>query len=257
MRRAGRIVAEALAAAREWIRPGETTATIDRRVEETIRTAGGRPAFKGYRGFPAATCSSVNEAVVHGIPDRRELREGDLLKLDVGVELEGYFGDSAWTFAVGEVDESASRLCEVCADALRLGIAAARPGNRIRDIAAAIETRVEGSGFGIVDQYVGHGIGRKLHEAPQIPNRVCDLEDIDIELVPGMVVAIEPMVNLGSGDVETLDDGWTVVTKDRRLSAHFEHTVWISAEGPVVLTRLDDDPRDAAVGFDEFLETPG
>ena len=237
MQRAGRIVAEALTAAREWIRPGETTIGIDARVEERIRELGGKPAFKGYRGFPAATCSSVNEAVVHGIPDDRELEDGDLLKLDVGVELEHYFGDSAWTFPVGEISSEAEKLCEACEGALQAGIGAAQPGKRIRDIARAIEKHVQGTGFGIVEQYVGHGIGRKLHEAPQIPNYVAeDFGDLDVELVPGMVLAIEPMLNEGSHEVDTLDDGWTVVTRDRRLSTHYEHTVWISEDGPVILT---------------------
>ncbi len=238
MSRAGAVVASVLDAARDWVLPGRTTKWIDGQAEALIRESGGRPAFKGYRGFPASICSSVNEAVVHGIPNEEPLRDGDLVKIDVGVEFESYFGDSAWTFAVGEPSAEAERLCETCLGALEAGIDAARPGNKIRDIAAAIEGAVRPTRFGIVEQYVGHGIGRRLHEAPQIPNYVADdFEDLDVELQSGMVLAIEPMVNAGDPGVVTLDDGWTVVTKDRRLSSHFEHTVWISEEGPVVLTR--------------------
>ncbi|GJM45541.1 MAG: methionine aminopeptidase [Gemmatimonadota bacterium] len=241
MKRAGKIVATVLAAAREWVAPGKTTRWIDARVEEMIVDLGGRPAFKGYRGFPSATCSSVNEAVVHGIPNRKLLKEGDLLKLDVGVEIDSYYGDSAWTFPVGNISPEAEELCEVCRDALAAGIAAAVPGKKIRDIARAIEKRVRETDFGIVEQYVGHGIGRELHEAPQIPNYVAKgFADLDIKLRPGMVLAIEPMVNLGGPDVETLDDGWTVVTSDGMLSTHYEHTVWISEEGPQILTTLED-----------------
>lgn len=238
MSRAGELVARVLDTARDWVQPGRTTKWIDEQAEALIRDSGGRPAFKGYRGFPASICSSVNEAVVHGIPNEIPLRDGDLVKIDVGVEFESYFGDSAWTFAVGEPSSEAVRLCETCLGALEAGIENARPGRKIREVAAAIEAVVRPTRFGVVEQYVGHGIGRRLHEAPQIPNYVADdFEDLDIELRAGMVVAIEPMVNAGVSEVVTLDDGWTVVTKDRRLSSHFEHTVWVSEEGPVVLTR--------------------
>jgi len=240
MREAGRIVAQALRAAGEFVLPGATTEFVDRKVEEVIRDLGGVPAFKGYRGFPAATCASVNEEVVHGIPGKRKLRDGDLLKLDVGVQLKHYHGDSAWTFPVGEVGGEASRLCEACRGSLEVGIEQAVPGNRIRDIAAAVERHVKSRGFTVVEQYVGHGIGWRLHEPPQIPNYVRgDFEDLDVVLRPGMVLAIEPMVNQGKHTVETLADGWTVVTKDRKLSAHYEHTVWVSEDGPVVLTSCD------------------
>ncbi len=183
----------------------------------------------------------MNEAVVHGVPNERLLQEGDLLKLDVGVELDSFFGDSAWTFPVGKVGDDVEALCRVCRSALEAGVRAARPGERIRAIAAAIEEAVRGTGFAIVTDYVGHGIGRQLHEPPQVPNVVSDdMDDLGIELVPGMVLAIEPMVTVGSGEVETLDDGWTVVTKDGGLASHFEHTVWISDGGPDIVTCLDE-----------------
>jgi len=237
MRRAGSIVSRVLDEAVEWVRAGVTTASIDRKIERRILALGGRPAFKGYRGFPAAACISVNEAVVHGLPGRRRLRDGDLVTIDVGVESERHHGDSARTYVVGRAPRGARRLCRTCERALRAGIAQARPGRRIRDIAAAIEEAVEGTGFAIVEEFVGHGIGRKLHESPQIPNRIDrEVEDLDVRLRPGMVLAIEPMVNAGGPCVETLDDGWTVVTADGSLSCHFEHTVWVSEEGPVVLT---------------------
>jgi methionyl aminopeptidase len=239
MRSAGEIVAEALEVAREFIRPGVTTAEVDARVEEVIRDRGGIPAFKGYRGFPAATCSSVNEEVVHGIPGKRRLNDGELLKLDVGVRWKHYHGDSAWPFPVGETSEEARRLCDTARESLEAGIRRAVAGNRLRDVAAAVENHVRKNGFSVVEQYVGHGIGWRLHEPPQIPNYVRDdFEDLKRKLQAGMVLAIEPMVNLGGHEVETLADGWTVVTRDRRLSAHYEHTVWISGEGPVILTRL-------------------
>jgi methionyl aminopeptidase len=241
MREAGRIVARALRVAGDLIRPGVTTEFVDREVEKVIREFGGIPAFKGYRGFPAATCASVNEEVVHGIPSDRILEEGDLLKLDVGVQLKHYHGDSAWTFPVGEISEEARRLCDTCRESLEEGIRQALPGSRLREVSAAVERHVKAAGFSVVEQYVGHGIGWKLHEPPQIPNYVRgDFEDLDLVLQPGMVLAIEPMVNEGRHTVETLADGWTVVTRDRKLSAHYEHTVWISEDGPVILTRGED-----------------
>jgi len=240
MREAGRIVAEVLAMLQERLRPGMTTAELDRLAEALIRKRGAVPSFKGYRGFPGAICTSINEEVVHGIPsNRRRLREGDIISIDVGAIYQGYHGDSAWTFAVGEISEEARRLLEATEGALYAGIAQARAGNRFRDISAAIQEYVESRGFSVVREYTGHGIGKQMHEEPQIlhyvhpedPNR-------NRRLRPGMTFALEPMVNVGTWETEVLSDGWTVVTKDRRLSAHFEHTLAITDGEAEILTRL-------------------
>jgi len=240
MREAGRIVAEVLAMLQEHLRPGITTGELDRLAEELIRQRGAIPSFKGYRGFPKAICTSVNEEVVHGIPNcRRRLHEGDIISIDVGAIYQGYHGDSAWTFAIGEVGEEVRRLLETTEGALHAGIAKARAGNRFRDISAAIQEYVESRGFSIVREYTGHGIGKQMHEEPQIlhyvhpedPNR-------NRRLRPGMTFALEPMVNAGTWETEVLSDGWTVVTKDRQLSAHFEHTLAITDGEAEILTRL-------------------
>ncbi len=237
MRAAGRMVAIALAEAESLIKPGLTTAALDRRLDELIRSQGGRPAFKGYRGFPASICVSVNEEVVHGIPGGRKLREGDIISVDVGVEYRGYFGDSASTFPVGAVSPTALRLMEVCRTSLERGILAAAPDVKLVSVSAAIEDYVKSQSLSVVEKFVGHGIGRKLHEEPQVPNFVGDISlDRSVALRPGMTLAIEPMVNEGTGDVEVLDNGWTVVTRDRRLSAHFEHTIAIVEGGVEILT---------------------
>jgi len=247
MREAGRIVAEVFDLLRERLRPGVTTGELDRIAEELIRKRGAIPSFKGYPGrdrrarpFPGAICTSINEEVVHGIPSyRRRLREGDIISIDVGAIYKGYHGDAAWTFAIGEVSEEARRLLEVTKGALYAGIAQARPGNRFRDISAAIQEYVESRGFSVVREYTGHGIGRRMHEDPQILHYVSAQDgNRHRRLRPGMTFALEPMVNMGTWETEVLDDGWTVVTKDRRLSAHFEHTLAITDGEAEILTRL-------------------
>jgi len=216
------------------LRPGVTTGELDRLAETFIRDHGGRPAFKGYRGFPASICPSVNDEVVHGIPGSRRLNEGDLVGIDVGVEMDGFYGDAAMTFPVGKVSDEAMRLMQVTREALMLGIAQARAGQRIGDISHAIQSHVERHGFSVVRSLVGHGIGREMHEEPQVPNY--GPPDRGPRLMAGQVIAIEPMVNVGGPDVVTKDDGWTVVTKDGSLSAHFEHTVAVGTDAADILS---------------------
>jgi len=234
MRQAGQAVAETLEGMRELVRPGLTTRELDRFAERRLRARGMRPAFKGYRGFPASICASPNEVVVHGFPSDRPLEEGDILSLDLGAEYQGYYGDAALTVPVGRVSPEAVRLLRVTEEALRRGVEQARPGNRLHDISWAIQSCAEEAGYGVVREYVGHGIGRAMHEDPQVPN--IGRPGSGPRLQAGMVLAIEPMINAGTADVELLEDGWTVVTADRRLSAHFEHTVAIGDEGPEILT---------------------
>jgi len=222
---------------RREVRAGVTTSELDRLAEEFIRSQGGRPSFKGYRGFPASICSSVNDQVVHGIPGPRELKDGDIVGIDVGVELEGYHGDAAWTFPVGEVSDEAKRLLQVTREALAMGIAQARPGGRIGDISHAVQSHVEAAGFSVVRELVGHGIGREMHEEPQVPNY--GPPGRGPRLMVGQVLAIEPMVNIGGAEVVTGSDGWTIATRDGSLSAHFEHTVAVGATGPVILSDPD------------------
>lgn len=236
MREAGRIVCEILDELEKAVAPGVTTWELDALAEKLIHQKGARPAFKGYHGFPACLCASVNEEVVHGIPSKtRKLAEGDLMKLDFGVVYKGYFGDSARTVPVGKVSPEARALVEATREALRKAIGAAVPGNRIGDIGHAVQSHVEGRGFSVVRDFVGHGIGKKLHEEPQVPN--FGRPGQGMKLRPGMVLAIEPMVNAGTHEVQVLDDDWTAVTLDRKLSAHFEHTVLVTDGGPEVLTR--------------------
>ena len=234
MRAAGRLVGQLLEEIGRRVRPGVTTRELDRFAEEFIRRHGGVPSFKGYRGYPASICTSVNEQVVHGIPADRRLREGDILSVDVGVVLDGYHGDAARTFPVGEVDERARHLLEVTERALWAGIEQARAGNHLSDIGHAIQRVVEAAGLSVVREFVGHGIGRAMHEDPQVPNY--GLPGRGPRLRPGMTLAIEPMVNEGASDVTILEDQWTAVTVDGSRSAHFEHTVAITEDGPVVLT---------------------
>ena len=234
MREAGRITACALRAVGEAVRPGITTAELDALAEGVIRDAGARPAFKGYNGFPATLCTSVDEEVVHGIPRKRVLREGQIISVDCGAIVDGYYGDSAMTFPVGAVSDRVRRLMEATQDSLMAGIEHCRVGLRLHDISAAVQAVAEGSGFSVVREYVGHGIGRAMHEDPQVPNY--GKAGTGLPLKQGMVFAIEPMVNAGGAEVRSLKDGWTVVTADGRPSAHFEHTVAITAEGPQVLT---------------------
>ena len=236
MRRAGVLVAKAFEAIREMIRPGITTEDLDRLAERVITESGGIPAFKGYRGFPASICASVNEQVVHGIPDQRLLKSGDILSVDIGTIVEDFYGDAAVTFAIGEISDEAKRLLSVTEASLRAAIEKACLGNRLSDISHTVQSYVEQQGFSVVRDYVGHGIGRSMHESPQIPN--FGKPGRGPRLEAGMVLAIEPMVNAGDYQVETLDDNWTVVTADRSLSAHFEHSIAITKEGPEILTCL-------------------
>jgi methionyl aminopeptidase len=231
-----RLVAEVMRGVAERIRPGAIPKEIDRWVESEIRTRGGVPAFKGYRGFPASVCFSVNEKVVHGIPDRTPLKEGDVCSIDIGVLYRGFYGDMARTIPVGRVSQEAQRLIRVAREALDAGISAFQVGNRLHDISAAIQAHAEDAGFSVVRDFVGHGIGRDLHEDPQVPN--FGTAGTGPRLRVGLALAIEPMLNVGTYEVEVLQDEWTVVTRDRKLSVHVEDTVVLTEEGPVVLTRL-------------------
>jgi methionyl aminopeptidase len=240
MRRAGRVVADTLEILREAVRPGVTTKQLDEIAEREIRARGATPSFKGYRGFPATICTSLNHEIVHGIPGSKILHAGDLVKLDCGAIVEGYHGDAAITVPVGEPGEDARKLIETTERSLRAGIAEAKAGRRVGDIGAAVQTLAEGAGFSVVREYVGHGIGRALHEDPPIPNYGTPGKGLPLE--PGLVIAIEPMVNIGGFETRLLADGWTVVTADGTLSAHFEHTVAITEDGPEVLTSKNGVP---------------
>jgi len=239
IRAAAQLVGRTLAMLGRHVRPGVTTAELDQLAESFIRDHGARPAFKGYRGFPASICPSVNQEVVHAIPGPTVLREGDIIGIDVGVEKDGYYGDAAKTFAVGDVDASVKRLLATTREALMEGIARAHAGNRIGDISNAVQARVEREGFSVVRELVGHGIGREMHEEPQVPNY--GAPNRGPRIMVGQVLAIEPMVAMGGPEVMTQPDGWTVVTRDGRLSAHFEHTVAIGAGGPEILSDVEDD----------------
>ena len=234
MARAGRVVAETLALMGETIRPGISTRELDDLAEELIRSRGGVPTFKGYRGFPASICASPNDMVVHGIPGGYRVREGDLLTVDVGVTLEGFVADSAYTFAVGEVGEEAERLLAVCQAALAAGIAEARDGNHVGDISAAVQRVTEEAGFSVIKSLVGHGVGRSMHEEPQVPNY--GRPGRGPKLATGMTIAIEPMITAGGEEVAVADDDWSISTVDGSLSAHFEHTVAVRENGPRILT---------------------
>jgi methionyl aminopeptidase len=236
MKAASQLVADVLAELRETVKPGVSTGELDALAEARIRAAGGEPAFKGYHGFPASICASVNEEVIHGIPSQRELIEGDIVSIDLGAVMDGFYGDAALTVPVGRVSEQAAALLRVTEEALHNAIAQARPGARISDIGHAVQAHVEHHGFSVVREFVGHGIGTRLHEEPQIPNY--GLPGRGPRLAEGMVLAIEPMVNMGKPAVRVLSDGWTAVTKDGLLSAHFEHTVAVTAAGPLVLTAI-------------------
>ena len=247
MREAGRVTARALKHLEEVVAPGVDTLTLDKAVEEVIVAAGGVPAFLGYPSatlgvadFPASICASINEEVVHGIPSAdRILREGDIISIDVGVILNGWFGDAARTFPVGKISRKASRLLKVTESSLREAISVLKPGVKLRRVSAAVQETAEASGFSVVRKFVGHGIGREMHEAPQVPNYVTRVfGDGGRRLDAGTVLAIEPMVNSGVSDVRVKPDGWTVITKDHSLSAHFEDTVAIGPTGPIVLTNL-------------------
>lgn len=234
MRDAGRIVGQTLAVIKKAISPGITTQELDHIAEQFIRRAGGVPAFKGYCGFPASICSSINEQVVHGIPGPRQLKNGDVISIDIGVKLNRYYGDAAITVPVGEVDAEILKLLSVTEQALNKGIEQAIKGNRLSDISHAVQLHAEAYGYGVVRDYVGHGIGQRMHEDPQIPNY--GPPGRGPLLKSGMTLAIEPMINYGTPDVEVLADDWTVVTVDRKISAHFEHTVAITEGEPEILT---------------------
>jgi len=235
MRAAGRLVAEVLAELSQLVAPGVTTADLDEMAEKRIRNAGATAAFKGYHGYPATICASINEEVIHGIPSgRRVLNEGDVISIDVGASLDGFYGDSAVTLPVGQVSEEAATLLRVTEEALYKAIERVRPGGRVSDIGHAVQQHVEAYGFSVVREFVGHGIGQRMHEEPQVPNY--GEPGRGPRLAEGMVLAIEPMVNAGKPAVKVLADGWTAVTRDSSLSAHFEHTVAVTADGPWILT---------------------
>ena len=236
MRRAGRIVADVLAAVEEELKPGVTTATLDTVAENYIRKAGARPSFKGYRGFPASICVSIDSEVVHGIPGNRVIEEGQVVSIDAGAIWKGYHGDGARTFFVGTPPADVAGLISTTRLALMAGIAAAVPGAHIEDVSGAVEDVAVEGGCGIVRPYVGHGIGTRMHEELQIPNYRTGSRGIEIQ--PGICMAIEPMLTLGKADVETLADGWTVVTTDHSLAAHFEHTIAVTEKGPEILTTV-------------------
>lgn len=234
LREANRIVAEVLSALADRAEPGVTTGELDAVAEEMIRAAGGEPSFLGYQGFPASTCISVDEVIVHGIPGSRRLKEGEICSVDVGVRYKGYYGDAALSVAVGDVDDERQRLLEVTDRALANGIDAARAGNYLEDISRAVEETVTPEGFSIVRNFVGHGIGTEMHSEPQIPNFVTGQRGP--KLKAGMVLAIEPMVNAGTHEVTVLDDGWTAITGDKRPSAHFEHSIVVREGEPEILS---------------------
>jgi methionyl aminopeptidase len=234
MKAANALVANVLAAVREAVAPGVTTGDLDALAEKQVRAGGAEAAFKGYHGYPATICASVNEEVVHGIPSRRALLDGDIVSVDIGVLLDGFYGDAAVTVPVGRVSEQAAALLDATLESLHRAIAQVKVGARVSDIGYAVQHYVEARGFSVVREFVGHGIGQKLHEEPQVPNY--GPAGRGPRLAEGMVLAIEPMVNLGKAGVRVLSDGWTAVTKDGQLSAHFEHTVAVTADGALVLT---------------------
>jgi len=237
MAKASRVVAEALLVLKDAVKPGVTTDELDKLAESEIRARGAMPAFKGYRNYPKTLCASVNEQVVHGIPSKRVLKEGDIVGLDLGAIVGGFYGDSAVTVGVGRIDEKTATLVRVTEESLSLAIEQAQVGNRLSGISHAVQRHVEAAGYSVVTEFVGHGIGRQLHEEPQVPNY--GKPGQGPRLQSGMVLAIEPMVNMGGSAVRVLDDRWTAVTVDGSLSAHFEHTIAIQPSGPaIVLSRL-------------------
>ena len=246
MARAGRVLEAVVEALKDAIRPGIRTIDLDRLAEKRIRGAGARPGFLGYNGFPNSICVSVNDEAVHGIPGKRRLGEGDIVSLDLGLVLDGFWADMGCTVGVGKVDPDAERLMQVTEECLEVAIQNAQPGGRLGDISAAVQQHAEASGFSVIRQFVGHGIGRQMHEPPQVPN--FGPSGSGPELKPGMTLAIEPMVNQGGPDVYIKPDGWTVCTTDGSLSAYFEHTVAITKDGPRVLTRSSGvQPKQVAV----------
>ena len=238
MREAGRITGEALLLAGEKLRVGMTTYELDKIIRTHIEKSGAKPSFLGYGGFPGSACISINEQVIHGIPSmEKRIEDGDIVKVDVGAYFKGFHGDSANTFAVGNVSEEAKKLIDVTKQSFYEGIRFAKPGMRIGDIGAAIQKFAEDNGYSVVRKYIGHGVGRELHESPDVPN--FGTAGRGVRLYPGMVIAIEPMINQGTYEVRELSDKWTVVTADGKLSAHYEHTVAITDDGPLLLTKVD------------------
>jgi methionyl aminopeptidase len=235
MREAGRIVALTLQELQKAIKPGISTAELDAIADQFIREMGAKPSFKGYEGFPGSICTSVSEEVVHGIPGSRKLKDGDLVSIDIGAYYNGYHSDSAWTYPVGQIYDEAKRLLKVTEQALYLGIEQIKPDRRLSNISHAIQKHVEGEGFSVIREFVGHGVGRELHEDPDVPNY--GPPNVGIRLKPGMVIAIEPMVNAGKRHIRILEDDWTVITADGKPSAHFEHTVAVTEDGYEILTR--------------------
>ena len=238
IKRSNQIVAKILEELGSMIRPGIRTKELDEHAEARTREMGAIPAFKGYRDFPSSLCTSINEEIVHGIPSSRALREGDIISLDFGVLYEGYYGDAAITFPVGEITPKAKKLIQAAKEAFHKGLDQARAGNRLSDISHAIQTYVEAQGFSVIRSFVGHGIGLSLHEEPQIPN--FGLPGRGPKIKPGMVFALEPMIAVGDWSVEILEDNWTAITRDKSLSAHYEHTVAITEEGAEILSELDE-----------------
>ncbi|MFD2172324.1 type I methionyl aminopeptidase [Tumebacillus lipolyticus] len=236
MREAGRIVALTHKELQKAVLPGITTKELDQIADDFIRKQGALPSFKGYHGYPASICASVNEVIVHGIPGNQVLQEGDIISIDIGANIHGFHGDSAWTYAVGQISETAQRLLDVTEAALFKGLEQAKDGNRLSDIGHAVQKYVESHGFSVVREFVGHGIGRQMHEDPSIPNY--GPPGRGPRLKTGMALAIEPMVNVGSFHTKTLQDDWTVVTADGSLAAHFEHTVAVTPDGPDILTKV-------------------
>lgn len=246
MEESGRIVEETLRLLEKHAAPGITTVELDRIAEDYIRSQGAIPSFLNYMGYPKSICTSVNAQVVHGIPGRYRLHDGDVVSFDVGAEKDGFHGDAARTIMVGNVPKEVCELVRVTRECFFRGAAAAVPGNRISDIGRAVQTHAEEHGYGVVRELVGHGIGRKMHEDPEVPNFVCDRRHGDPRLMAGMTIAIEPMINLGTADVLQLSDGWTVVTADGKPSAHYENTVLVTEDGPRFLTLTTEVPRCGA-----------
>lgn len=244
IKRSNQIVATILNELEAMIKPGIRTKELDEWAEKRAREMGAIPAFKGYRGYPASLCTSINEEIVHGIPSSRSLREGDILSLDFGVLYEGYYGDAAATFPVGTITPQAKKLIQTAKEAFYKGLEQAKIGNRISDISHAIQSYVESQGFSVIRSFVGHGIGLSLHEEPQIPN--FGLPGRGLKIKPGMVFALEPMIAMNDWNVEILDDNWTAITKDRSLSAHYEHTVAVTQEGAQILSLLDGGKRSSS-----------
>ena len=239
MRRAGSMLWEVFDAIQHKIGPGVVDTDLDRMARRMIEKMGAVPAFLGYRGFPATICCSINEEVVHGIPSGRRFKEGDIVGIDIGLAWQGFYSDSAYTYPIGRISAAAQRLLQITRESLDIGVAQMRPGGYVGDISQAVQQFAESRGYGVVHEYTGHGIGREMHEAPECPNFLAASKGKGVRLRPGLVIAIEPMINEGTGDTRVLDDQWTVVTEDGGLSAHFEHTVAVTENGPEILTRSE------------------